>query len=364
MKHPRLKQIFLEIIQINSLSGEEKALADYINSFLSALKYEVRADNASKHTKSNTDNLICQVGNGGEFIFTSHMDTARPTLNVKPRIDDEKITSSGDTVLGVDNRVGVAVLLFTLERIVKEKLKVKDFTVAFTTCEETTLYGSKYLGLNNKIKKGFVFDSGFRTGNFIFSACGAIGFKVKVIGKASHSGISPEKGINSIMAASRAISRLPLGRIDDETTMNIGLLKGGSAVNVIPEMVELEGEVRSFNLMKAERYFDEIIKAFQEETGKLDAKFESNHYWDFKPYTIDKNAEVYKEIEEAIRKVGLIPLPRVSLGGSDANSLNENGIASVNIGIGAQNPHSNDEFVLLEDLDNAADIAYELIKQD
>jgi tripeptide aminopeptidase len=364
MNPSRLIEIFLQVIRINALSANEKPLADFIEKFLSDLDYKVEYDDSAKYTNSNTGNLICKIGDGGDFVMTAHMDTARPTENVKPIIKDDRITSSGDTVLGVDNREGVAVLLYTLERIAKEKIPVKDFTVAFTTCEETTLYGSKYLGLNGNIKKGFVFDSGYRPGSFIYSACGAIGFNLKVIGKASHSGISPEKGINALLIASKAIGKLPIGRIDDETTMNIGILKSGTAVNVVPELAEMTGEVRSFNLQKAENYFNLLVKTFEEEAKQLKAKIEYDYFWDFKPYTIKENSDVYKDIVKAITKTGLIPTPKISLGGSDANSLNGNGIESVNIGIGAQNPHSNDEFVYIEDLIKSAEIALELIKKD
>ena len=119
-----------------------------------------------------------------------------------------------------------------------------------------------------------MFDSGYRPGNFIYSACGAIGFKIKIIGKASHSGIAPEKGINSMQVAAKAMSHLPLGRIDEETTMNIGVLKSGSAVNVIPELTELEGEVRSFDLKKAEENFNLLVDIFKRESEKVGAKIE------------------------------------------------------------------------------------------
>lgn len=364
MNPSRLIEIFLQIISINALSGNEKPLAEFIQSFLSKLGYKVEFDDSYKFTNSNTGNLICKIGSGGDFVMTAHMDTARPTENVKPVIKEDRITSSGDTVLGVDNREGVAILLYTLERVAKEKIPVKDFTVAFTTCEETTLFGSKYLGLNGNIKKGFVFDSGYRPGSFIYSACGAIGFNLKIIGKASHSGIAPEQGINSLSAAARAISKLPLGRIDEETTMNIGTLKSGSAVNVIPELTEMIGEVRSFNPEKAENYFNHLVRTFEDEAKQINAQIEYDYFWDFKPYTIKENSDVYKEIVKAITKVGLIPTPKISLGGSDANSLNANGIESVNIGIGAQNPHSNDEYVFIEDLIKSAEIAFELVKKD
>lgn len=364
MNPSRLIEIFLKVIRINALSQQEKPLADFIYSFLCDLGYNVKIDDSSKYTNSNTGNVICVVGSGGEFVMTAHMDTARPTENVNPILKEDRITSSGDTVLGVDNREGVAVLLYTLEKIAKENIPVKDFTVAFTTCEETTLLGSKYLGLNGNIKKGFVFDSGYRPGKFIYSACGSIGFNLKIIGKASHSGIEPEKGINSLLVASKSITKIPIGRIDDETTMNIGILKSGSAVNVVPEITEMIGEVRSFNLSKAENYLKFLVKVFQDEALKVNARVEYEYYWDFKPYVIKENSEVYRDIIKAITNVGLVPTPTISLGGSDANSLNENGIQSVNIGIGAQNPHSNDEFVLIEDLIKTAEIALTLVKKD
>jgi tripeptide aminopeptidase len=358
-----LINLFIEVAKINALSGYEKPVADFIKSFLSKYDYIVTEDDSKNYTNSNTGNIICKIGTGGNIVLTAHMDTARPTLLVNPKILDDKIISSGHTVLGVDNRAGISVLLFTLEKIAKEKIPVKDFTVAFTTCEETTLFGSKHIGLNGNIKYGFVFDSGYRPGNFINSACGALGFKIKVLGKASHSGIAPEKGINSLQIASRAISKLPLGRIDDDSTMNIGILKSGSAVNVIPELTELDGEVRSFNVNKVEKYFDSVMDIFNKEAESSGGKIEVNWFWDFKPYTVSPSSYPSKEIVKILQKVGLNPTPKISLGGSDANSLNEKGIESINLGIGAQNPHSNDEFIYIEDLVKSAEIALELVRK-
>jgi tripeptide aminopeptidase len=363
MDRQRIIEIFLQAARINALSGSEKPVADFIKSFLSCYNYEVIEDDSQKFTSSNSGNIICKIGTGGDFLLLSHMDTARPTQETKPIVKEDRIVSAGDTVLGVDNRAGIAVLLYILEKIAKENIPVKDFTVAFTTCEESTLFGSKNLCVNGEIKKCFVFDSGYRPGDFIFSSCGAIGFNMKIIGKASHSGISPEKGINSLQAAAKAISKLPLGRIDEDTTMNIGNLKSGSAVNVIPELTELEGEVRSFDLKKAENYFDLLLDTFKKEAEAIEAKVECDHFWDFKPYKIKENSDVYRETVRAINSVGLSPVPRISLGGSDANSLNGRGIESVNLGIGAQNPHSNEEFIYIEDLVKSSEIALEIVKR-
>jgi tripeptide aminopeptidase len=363
MEFKSLIGLFLKVASINALSGNEKPLADFIKSYLSQFGYTLEEDDAAQFTKSNTGNLICRVGNGGDFALTAHMDTARPTINLKPVVLDDKIISSGDTVLGVDNRVGVSVLLLTLERIAKEKISVKDFTVAFTTCEETTLFGSKYLGLKGNIRYGFIFDSAYRPGNFINSACGSLGFKINVVGKASHSGLAPERGINSLLIASRVLNKLPLGRIDGESTMNIGLLKSGSAVNVIPEITEMEGEIRSFDVQKVEQFYERTLNAFTDEAVPFGGKINSESFWDFKPFTVPASSFVYQESFSVLQKVGLKPEPRNSLGGSDANSLNERGIQAINLGIGAQNPHSNDEFILIEDLVKSAEIALELVKK-
>ncbi len=363
MQTSRLIELFVQTAIINAVSGNEKPLADFIRGFLASYNYPVTEDGSRHLTKSNTGNLICKVGDGGNFALFSHMDTARPTEGLKPVIDDEKIRSSGDTILGADNRAGVTVMLYLLERIARENIQTEDFTVVFTTCEETSLYGSRFLEIDSRITRAFVFDSSNRPGSFINAACGAIGFKVRITGRASHSGIAPEKGINSLLVTARSVSRLPLGRIDAETTMNIGLIKGGSAVNVIPEITELEGEIRSFDPEKAENHLKNLTQIFKEESEAAGASFELVHFWDFMPFLVPETAEVYQDTIRALTRAGLVPTPKRSLGGSDAHSLNARGIQAVNFGIGAQNPHANEEFILIEDLAKTAEIALELVKR-
>ena len=358
-----LLNIFLDVIKLDALSGYEKTVADYIRSSLAPYNLEINEDESNKFSGSDTGNLICEINGGGDFVILSHMDTARSTKAVVPVLNEDRITSSGDTVLGVDNRVGIAVILYTIKRIFSEGIKTKPFTVAFTTCEETTLLGSKNLGLNKNIKKGFVFDSSLRPGNFIYSACGSMCFKAEIIGKASHSGLAPEMGINSIEIAGKAISKIKQGKYNKDTTVNIGIINGGTAVNVVPEKTTLEGEVRSFNRNTVEAVINEINDTFKNEAEQLGGHVNFTAEWDFEPYKIPFNSDVYKEISATIIKCGLDPIPVLSLGGSDANSLNANGITSVNIGIGAQNPHSNDEFILFEDLQKSAEIAMSLITQ-
>jgi tripeptide aminopeptidase len=364
MKKNRLLELFLQLIKIEALSQQEKPVADHIHDFLTALNLKPYFDKSNVNTKSNTGNLLCQVGSGGDMMFLSHMDTARPTANVKPQILADRITSDGTSVLGVDNRAGIAVILYALEKMVLEKKAIRDFTIAFTTCEESTLAGSLNLEISEQIKKCFIFDSSLRPGSFISSSCGSKNFNITVKGKASHSGLAPEKGINSIAIAAHALGKIEQGRIDAKTTVNVGTISGGTVTNVVPETTQLTGEVRSFAMARVEELIRAIEAVFVAETTARGAGLEFKDEWDFKPYRIPQDADIYQVILRVMKKVGLDPDPVASLAGSDANSLNGRGIQAINLGIGAQNPHANDEFILTADLQKSSEIALELMKKE
>lgn len=355
--------MFLQLIKIDALSQHEKPVADHIHDFLTVLNLKPYFDKSSSKTGSDTGNLLCKVGSGGEVMFLSHMDTARSTKKVNPLILADRIASDGTSVLGVDNRAGIAVILYALEKALLEKIAVKDFTIAFTTCEESSLAGSLNLEIADHIKKCFIFDSSLRPGSFIYSSCGAKSFNVTIKGKASHSGLAPEKGINSIAIAAQALSQIKQGRIDAKTTVNIGTINGGSATNVVPETTQLTGEIRSSEKGMVEKVILPIKEIFVKETSALGAGLVFKDDWDFKPYNIPPETEIYKDVLSVMEKVGLTPVPVDSLAGSDANSLNGRGIQALNLGIGAQNPHGNDEFIFMADLQKSSEIALQLMKK-
>jgi tripeptide aminopeptidase len=232
----------------------------------------------------------------------------------------------------------------------------------FTVCEETSLGGSKHVQLGEQIQMGFVVDSSMRPGQFIYRTYGSQGFNIQVTGKAAHSGIHPEDGISSIQVAAQAIANLQLGRVDLETTANIGIIQGGTATNVIPEKTSLAGEVRSLQIEKVHQVIQKIRTEFQNTGQKFNAKVEFESHWDFKPFYVKSGSAAYDKIVITLQALGINPEPVITAGGSDANSLNAKGISAVNIGIGAQNPHSNSEFILLEDLQKTADIVLQLMK--
>ncbi len=354
-------QNFINLCRLDALSCNEKAVADHAITLLQQLGLSPYTDSSAADTGSNTGNVICKVGTGGDFLLLSHMDTARSTKDVKIKQENGKISSDGNSILGSDDRAGMASILSAVQFAVNNKVPLKDFTIAFTVCEETTLGGSRFIQLPRELKKGFVFDSSYRPGKFICSSPGAKYIEILITGKASHSGISPEKGINAIAAAAAAISRLKQGRLDDETSMNLGTIQGGTATNVISESVIIKGEVRSFDKAKVESVTKNMNEVFIEECNRIGAVLDFHEHWDFEPYTHTENAEIYQDISRVITGCGLVSDPKVSFGGSDANSLNARGIHAVNIGIGAQNPHANDEFILVEDLLISTQIALSLI---
>ena len=356
----KLVDLFLDIVPIDGLSGNEKPVADYIRNFCKQYDIEVLEDTAHKESGGSSGNLICKIGNGGKTVLLAHMDTARPTRNAKPVVADDRIISDGTTVLGADNRAGVAILLHTISRAMEALTSPPDFTIAFTICEETTLMGSKKIELKHS-DMVYVFDSALRPGNFIYRSYGAQSFKSTITGKAAHSGIAPENGISAIKIAARAIDEIATGRIDELTTVNIACIKGGEAINVVPDTTVVEGEVRSIKPGNIREQMHYIQTQFECAAHGLGGQVNFTQQWEFEPYTINPDTGIYNRIKKAIEAVGIDAIPAISAGGSDANYLNAKGMPTINIGIGAQNPHANNEFILIEDLENSAKIAWELI---
>lgn len=356
--------LFISLAKIEGLSKNEGDVSRFIKEFISKLNLQAFEDGANQIDGGNSGNLICEINGGGDFVLLSHMDTARSTKNLSPIIQNGILKSDGTTILGADNRAGITAILYALKKSFENGKNLRPFTIVFTICEETTLSGSKFLKLNENIKMGFVFDSHLDPGKFIVKSPGALMFKIKIKGKASHAGINPEKGINAIEIASKAISKIKQGRIDEETTLNIGKIYGGEATNVVPEFVILEGEIRSFTSSKVDNLILSIKNIFESEAKGFGGEVELDFKWDFKPYQISSEWDVYKRIVNAITESGLKPEEKISFGGSDANSLNEKGIHTVNIGIGAKNPHGNDEYILIEHLIQASKIAYQLMNYD
>jgi tripeptide aminopeptidase len=211
------------------------------------------------------------------------------------------------------------------------------------------------------VKSVYVFDCSRRPGIYIRECVGLTGFTARFIGRAAHAGVAPEEGINAIALSAAAISKVRLGRVEPDTTVNIGKIRGGEAVNVVPDVVTIEGEVRSFSLERIRQEVETIHETFERSVGQTGSiRFESTQ--SFGPYVHKADSPAVVHLEEAMRSAGLEPQPIRYMGGSDANVFNAAGIPAVNIGIGAQKPHSVDEFFLLEDLVSSSRIIRELVR--
>jgi len=356
----RLKQIFIELTSIDAVSGKEALVADYIIKFVNMLGLSPYRDNANELSNGNTGNVIVEILGGGGHLLASHMDTPRSTANLVHQFLPDRITSDGTTPLGVDDRGGLSSILFALEKTVKAGT-LKPCTLLFTVCEETTLAGSMYYKPKPGIKYGFIFDSYMTPGDFVSETCGSINFEFIIRGVSAHAGLSPEKGINAIKVAAEAMTKFPFGRIDDVTTANIGIVKGGTGTNVVCDEVHLTGELRTDLTSHGEELINGIIADFNHVCEKYGARMDSKYFWDFLPYCIKENDLPFRHFSQAANRLGMVATPKKSMGGSDANSLNAKGIRTINLGVGAQNPHGNDEFILYQDLQAASDIAYELL---
>lgn len=365
--HSALVSLFLEAIKVEAQSLHERPMAEFVRRYLADLPVSVHEDTTAHLFNGECGNLLC-VPSGFDrarpsFALLAHMDTPRPTVNVRPVVSDSHIQSDGTTALGVDNRAGTSVLLHALRQHVASGQKA-NFIVVFTVGEELGLYGSKYVDLAPyNVQSCFVFDCSKRPGTYIQSCVGCSLYTATFIGKPSHAAVAPEKGVNAIAMASEAIRRIPLGRLSPTMTTNIGTITGGSATNVVPDRCRLEGEVREFDRRAIEDHMVFLQDRFRSVSSEFGGSVEFTSQEDFAPFRLATDSTLIRTTDDVLRAVGLTPHPIEYLGGSDANMLNAKGIPAVNLGIGAQNPHGDDEFILLEDLFKTAEMALEIIKR-
>jgi tripeptide aminopeptidase len=362
----RLIESFMELVKIDSVSREEKEIADFLVKKLKDLGLEVRVDHAGEKAKSNSGNIIARLkGNIKENIpvmFAAHMDTVIPGKNIKPVLKEGKIVSAGDTILGGDDKAGVAGILEALRFVKENNISHGDMEILFTICEEIGLYGAKNLDLSQlKSKIGFVLDAGGSVGGITTSAPSQNSIEFIIRGKASHAGAEPEKGINAIQVAGYILSRMKLGRIDEETTTNIGIISGGLATNIVPDKVILKGEVRSRNEDKLDKCTKELKKIIEDTAKEFKAKVEIKINKEYDCYNLTSDDRIVKIAIKAAEKIVLVPSLHASGGGSDANIFNKKGLPSVALAVGMEKVHTVDEYILVKDLKNIAEYVLSII---
>jgi tripeptide aminopeptidase len=352
----RLLETFLALIRIDSPSGEEAAIAQELATRLGDIGLTVEGD--------AMNNVLAKLpGQGAPLLLAAHMDTVMPGHGVKPVVKDGVVYSDGTTILGADDKAGIAVILEVLQIMTERELPHPPLEVVITVREEVGLEGAKGLDLARlTAKTGVSLDSGNMPGTIVVAAPTHNVISAVMHGKAAHAGSSPEAGVNAIAAAAQAVVNMPLGRIDAETTANIGTIKGGRARNIVPDRVELTGEARSRELAKLEAQTARMVEALQDAAQRSGATVDVEVTRAYEGYQLTEADPVVSGLVRACRAVGVEPAPVPSGGGSDANIFNAHGMQVVNLSTGAYQGHSTEEHIAVADMVTCAEILLEYIK--
>lgn len=362
----RLVDRFMRYVQIDSPTKEEREFALILMKELEDLGLTVTMDDAGEKTGSNSGNLIAKLKGNAEketILFSSHMDTVSPSRGVKPKIVDGTIYSDGTTILGGDDKAGIASVMEALQVIKEEGLSHGDIEIAFTIFEEGGLFGSKNLDYSKfDAKIGFVLDSGGDPGDIIVQGPAQNKIDVKFIGLEAHAGVAPEAGISAVQMAAEAISNMKLLRVDEETTANIGTISGGGATNIVTKEVVFFAEARSLDNDKLKIQSDHMVKCCEDAAKKFGGSVEVSVENAYGAFNIPVDHKAVKAVEEACSKLNIKTRTTTSGGGSDTNIFNANGVEAVNLGIGERKPHTLEEHLHVIDLINTAKIVVELMK--
>jgi len=355
----RLLETFLHLLEINSPPFREGAIARAICEEIERMGLTYLRDRAGERAGSETDNIIIKipgdVSGAPRLLLSAHFDTVASTEGLKVVIEDGVIRSGSPTILGADDKSGVAAILEAIRAIREHGEPHGPIDVVFSICEEVGLLGAKFLDYSLiRPDMGLVLDTGKPVGGVVVTAPSHNHFRAVITGKPAHAGSCPEEGVDAIQAAARAIARMRLGRIDEETTANMGIIRGGEARNVVPARVEVLGEARSRNEGKLEEITRHIVDTFKMAAGEMGASADVEVERSYNTYRHLPSAPVVKLALKAACEVGAPQELFAAGGGSDANIFNEKGIPTVVIGTGMDKVHTHEENIAIADLVKSA----------
>lgn len=363
----RVVDAFLKYVQISSPTKKEGKFAACITAELEALGFSVTVDTAGEALGCDTGNVIAKLKGqtpGKTILFSCHMDTVSLGENIKPVIKDGVIYSDGTTILGGDDKAGIAAIIEAFHVIKENNIPHGDIEIVFSIFEEGGLHGAKNLDYSQlNAKHAFVLDSGGDPGQIITQGPAQDKLDFKVIGRPAHAGVAPEEGISAIMVAAEAISKMTLLRIDEETTANIGSIQGGTVTNIVAPEAVVKAEARSLNNDKLKAQSEHMVACFEAAAKKFGAKVESDVVRMYSAFYVADDDAIVASVKKACDAIGLHSFTAPSGGGSDTNILNANGIKAVNLGIGERKPHTLEEHLHIKDLVNASRLVIEIIKQ-
>jgi tripeptide aminopeptidase len=363
---PEVGELFIELAAVPSPSGQERAVADRVVGYLRGLALAVDEDDAGERIDSSIGNLLCRIeptGAGRPVFFCAHLDTVPPEGPIAPVLDDGVVRNGGGTILGADNKAAVAVMLEATRQIVAENRPHGGIELLFTPKEEVGLRGARAFDDGRlRARIGYVYDHAGPIGEVILGAPYQCKLDATFRGKAAHSGMYPEEGRSAIAAAARAIADLRLGRLDEETTANVGEISGGTARNIVPDRCSFAAEARSHDERKLGRLVQEMLEttafAAQLEECDLETKVEPSA----RGYRFRRDDLPVRLAVTALERCSVPPSYGLSGGGADANVFNERGLQCVNLANGMTDIHTPDERIAVADLERMVDVTLALVE--
>ena len=346
----RLVDTFIALIKINSPSFQEEELGEVLVPLLERAGCDVEVQMFDK----SFNLMVLKKGILGDvppLLLSAHMDTIEPTEGIDFSVDDKFIRSTGKTVLGADDKSAIAQIIEALTVLHEWKLPHGDIEIALSSIEEKGLFGAKNLDFSHiRSKHALVLDSGGNVGKLVVKAPTHLTYEIHVTGKSAHAGIEPEKGISAIRVAARIIEAVPDGRISGDTTANIGMIRGGTATNVVPREAVIHGEIRSLDNAVLENNRKVIFETAAAVAQKNNATIRITEHEEYRTFAIEESDPFLKFLGGVVRKCGINPVLVETGGGSDANILNQHGIKAINMSTGMQQVHSSEEHIAIKDL--------------
>lgn len=362
----RIIKEFQTLVLIDSPSFGEQNMCAYLKEQLLELGMKVREDDAGERLDGTCGNLHSYLEGtvpGDPVLFSAHMDTVEPSRGKLAVIQkDGRITSNGDTILGADDCSGIVAILEALRTIKEKNIKHPPIEVLFTIAEEVYCKGVSEFDFEAiKAKEAYVLDLSAEIGTAARKAPTILSFSVTVNGRASHSGFAPEAGIHAIACAADAITHLKMGRIDEDTTFNIGMIDGGLASNIIPAHCTVKGEIRSYSHSSALRLEQEVKNVFAASAANFGALIQFHSVVNCEAYDIPENTTVIKRFRKACEIQGITPNLIETFGGSDNNQFVKCGIDGIVVANAMHQCHSCEEYTTMEELYQVAEMTVSLM---
>ena len=362
----RIIDTFSAMVGIDSLSFKERQMADHVTAHLTELGFTVKEDNAGEQIGGNAGNIYGYLPgtlDAAPLLFSAHMDTVEPGVGRKAILqEDGRITSDGTTILGADDQAGIAAALEAVQTIQEKGLAHRPIEVLFTVAEEAHCMGSAVVDAAMiRSKEAYVMDLNGHIGTAAYRAPAIMSFTAIVKGKASHAGVAPQDGIHAIRAAALAVSRLELGHVGEEMTVNVGVMEGGSASNVIPDTCKVIGEVRGFDQTATLAQLDKIGACFHQAAAEVGATVDWAPDVTFAAYGAEEGSLAIERYRTACEQLGLPVSLITTYGGSDLNNLAAFGIGGLVISNGMVDCHSVGEYIVADDLEKLANLVVALM---